>query len=344
MKIKPEEVKRAETSRAPQAFRIEVETANPKKAAPRIEFTQSAEQPVVVAAPMAEANARRPRLRWGYLLVTSLMALVSLWIALSLSNLIFNLFAWSLTLGWVSVGLAGVASLALSVFAVREVIGLLRLRRIERLQINTARAINQHDREAAASAQSELMGLYALRADMSWGYAQWRAHVKDIIDPPDAMRLAERLLLEPLDEVAHRIIAKRARRVTFLTTVTPTATLDILIVGSQNLMLIRELAEVYGGRPSFFSTLRLARMAATHLAVTAGLALSDNLLHLFVGKGLLGRLSARFGEGAINGILTARIGLAACEVLRPIVQTDSKRETLTRLIKELASYGGEPKA
>lgn len=331
-----------ETPRAPQAFRIEAETAKPKKTAPKIEFAKIEEHPLAVVAPMAEANARRPRLRWGYLLITSLMALISLWFALSLSKLILDLFTWSLTLGWVSVALAGLAGLALTVLALREIIGLFRLRRVERLQINTARAINLNDRKAAAAASAELISLYASRADLSWAYAQWRAHDKDIIDPPAAMRLAERLLLEPLDEVAHRIIAKRARRVTLLTTITPTATLDILLVGSQNLMMIRELAEVYGGRPSFFATLRLARMAATHLAVTAGLALSDNLLHLFVGKGLLGRLSARFGEGAINGILTSRIGLAACDVLRPIARTDSKRETLTSLIKELANFGGAP--
>ncbi len=331
-----------EFQRAPQAFRIDTETAQPKKTALKIEFAKLEEHSTTVTAPMAEASARRPRLRWGYLLVMSLLVLISLWFTLSLSKLITDLFAWSLTLGWVSVAFASLAGLALCLLALREIIGLFRLRKVERLQIHTAKAINQNDRKAAASAHAELISLYASRADLSWAYAQWRTHDKDIIDPPAAMRLAERLLLEPLDEVAHRIIAKRAKRVTLLTTVTPTATLDILLVGSQNLMMIRELAEVYGGRPSFFATLRLARMAATHLAVTAGLALSDNLLHLFVGKGLLGRLSARFGEGAINGILTSRIGLAACEVLRPIAKTDSKRETLTSLIKELATFGSEP--
>ena len=330
-----------EAPRTPQAFLIETETAKPKKSLPKIEFAKIEEHAVAIAAPMAEANARRPRLRWGYLFITSLLALASLWFGLSLSKLILDLFTWSLTLGWVSVALASFAGLALLILAIREVIGLFRLRKVERLQINTAKAINQNDRKSAAAAHAELISLYAPRADLSWAYAQWRAHDKDIIDPPAAMRLAERLLLEPLDEVAHRIIAKRARRVTLLTTVTPTATLDILLVGSQNLMMIRELAEVYGGRPSFFATLRLARMAATHLAVTASLALSDNLLHLFVGKGILGRLSARFGEGAINGILTSRIGLAACDVLRPIARTDTKRETLASLIKELANFNNE---
>ena len=328
--------------RQPQVFRIASEPTTTKKSAPKIEFAAPEERPLAIAAPMAQANARRPRLRWGYLLITSLLALISLWFALSLSKLILDLFTWSLTWGWLSVALASLAGVALAVLALREIIGLFRLRKVERLQINTAKAINQNDRKAATAAHAELVSLYASRPDLSWAFAQWRTHDQDIIDPPAAMRLAERLLLEPLDEVAHRVIAKRARRVTLLTTITPTATLDIILVGSQNLMMIRELAEVYGGRPSFLATLRLARMAATHLAVTASLALSDNLLHLFVGKGLLGRLSARFGEGAINGILTARIGLAACDVLRPIARTDSKRETLASLIKELASFGNEP--
>ncbi len=329
-------------TRAPQAFRIEAEQPRTKLRAPKIEFAPvEVEQRLAITAPMAEANAKRPRLRWGYLFVTALLSLVALWFSLSLAKLITDLFTWSLTLGWVSVGLAVIAGAALAAILLHEIIGIFRLRRIERLQIDTAKAINQNDRTAAANASKELHSLYAPRANMTWAVAKWHEHDQDIIDPAESMRLAERLLLAPLDEKAHQIIAKRSRRVTLLTTVTPTATLDIILVGSQNLIMIRELAELYGGRPSFFATLRLARMAATHLAVTASLALSDNLLHLFVGKTILGRLSARFGEGAINGILTTRIGLAACDVLRPIADTSSKRETLSSMIKQLATFGSE---
>ena len=142
---------------------------------------------------------------------------------------------------------------------------------------------------------------------------------------------------------ATSIIAKRARRVTLLTTVTPAAALDILFVGAQNLGMLREIASLYGGRPSTLATLRLARMVVTHLAVAGGLALSDNFLHLFVGKGILGRLSARFGEGAVNGILTARIGLAAREVCRPVPQEQSKREKLSNMVKELANFSDATK-
>ncbi len=80
-------------------------------------------------------------------------------------------------------------------------------------------------------------------------------------------------------------------------------------------------------------------MVATHLAVTGGLALSDNLIQHFVGKGLLGKLSARFGEGAVNGILTSRIGLAATDVCRPIPRETATRDTLTSLLKEVMTFG-----
>jgi putative membrane protein len=327
--------------RAPQAFKLDDDDALvelKRKPAAQIEFTSLPEPALPVEAPMAGANARRRSTPWGNILAGTLFSLILMWLGLWASNLIEAFFVKSMTLGWLSVALAATAGLALLAILTREIWGLLSLRHIERLQVDSARAINQNDKAAAKSAAAELKSLYASRAEMNWALKSWSEHEGDIIDPPEAMRLAERILLEPLDEVAHRIIARRARRVTLLTTVTPAATLDMILVGAQNIFMIREIAENYGGRPSFFATLRLARMVVTHLAVAGGLALSDNFIHLFVGKGILGKLSARFGEGAINGILTSRIGLAACEVCRPIAKEASKRETLSSLAKELADF------
>ena len=163
------------------------------------------------------------------------------------------------------------------------------------------------------------------------------------MDESDRLRLVERYLVAPRDEDAHRIIARAARRVTLITTVTPVAALDIAFVAVQNLRMVRELASLYGGRPSTLATLRLMRMVMSHLAVTGGLALSDSLLQHVVGKGLIGRLSSRFGEGAVNGILTARIGLAARDVCRPIPQDAGAKETLGSLLRELVSLDREAK-
>ena len=160
------------------------------------------------------------------------------------------------------------------------------------------------------------------------------------MDPADRVKLAERDLMKPLDEEANRIIARAARRVSVVTAFAPAA-LDIALVGAQNLRMLRELATLYGGRPGTLGTMRLAKMVAGHLAVTGGLALSDGVISAVIGKGLLGRLSARFGEGAVNGILTARIGLAALELCRPLPFLTQPKPGLSDFMREVVSFGGD---
>ncbi len=282
--------------------------------------------------------------RWGGLLAGALASLAMLWAGLAFTQLVEDAFARSPILGWAATGLAGVAGLAALAIIVREIWAMARLRRIEHIQIDAAHAINADDTPAAKRAVSQLQSLYAGRADAQMGLRDLKQYEADILDGRDRVKLAERLLVSPRDAEAHRIIAHAARRITLLTTVAPTPALDILFVAAQNLRMMREVATLYGGRPSFFATMRLVRMVLGHLAVTGGLALSDNLLQHVVGKGLLGRLSARFGEGAVNGILTARVGLAARDVCRPIPQETSAKETLGSLMKELVSTANEAEA
>jgi putative membrane protein len=285
--------------------------------------------------------ARPRRFRWGTLLMSALFLLVTMWAGLAVTQLVEDFFTRSPLLGWVALGVAGAAALAAAVIIAREIWALARLRRIEHIQIDAAHAINADDSAAANRAIDRLKSLYAARADAQLGLKELKQYESDIMDGRDRMKLADRHLVAWRDGEAHRIIAHAARRITLLTTVAPTPALDILFVAAQNLRMMRELATLYGGRPSTLATLRLARMVISHLAVTGGIALSDNLIQHVVGKGLLGRLSARFGEGTVNGILTARVGLAARDVCRPIPQEASAKETLGSLMKELVSSAPE---
>jgi putative membrane protein len=272
------------------------------------------------------------------LFFSALLGLVLLWLGLSVSELIEQLFIRSPALGYLGLGLAGLAALAALSIIFREIWGLMRLNRIEHIQSDAARAINHDDPDAAKRAFAGLRSLYAGRHDAALGLRLMAEHAADIMDPADRIRLADRDLVSRFDEDAHRIIARAARRVTMLTTITPAAALDILFVAAQNLRMLREIATLYGGRPSLLATMRLARMVIAHLALTGGLALSDNLVQHVLGKGLVGRLSARFGEGAVNGILTSRIGLAARDVCRPIPQESEAKETLSSLLRELVTF------
>ena len=47
------------------------------------------------------------------------------------------------------------------------------------------------------------------------------------------------------------------------------------------------------------------------------MAVGDSLLQQVVGHGIASRISAAMGEGVLNGLLTARVGLSALAVCRP---------------------------
>jgi putative membrane protein len=333
--------------RKPAAFRIagpddrRARTGQRVVPASRIRFDEPQGGAVVVAP---EPLRTRRSSRWGAMLVSALAGLLVIWLSVTISGFIESLFARSVALGWVAAALGTLAGIAAIAIIVREIWGLVRLGRIEHIQADAAHALNHDDAAAAARAVSSLRALYAGRADAALGLRELAEHDGAIMDPADRIKLADRDLVSPFDDEAHRIIARAARRVTMLTAVTPAAALDILFVAAQNLRMIREIATLYGGRPSTLATLKLARMVVKHLAVAGGLALSDSLVQHVIGKGLIGRLSARFGEGAVNGILTGRIGLAARDVCRPVPQEPQAKETLTALIREIASLGGESKS
>jgi putative membrane protein len=142
--------------------------------------------------------------------------------------------------------------------------------------------------------------------------------MEEIIDADDRLAIAERELLAPLDAQAKRAIAGAAKQVSLVTAVSPRAIVDVAFVIFAAVRLLRTLARIYGGRPGFFGFLRLAKAAFNHLAVTGGVAVGDSLMQQVLGLGLAARISAKLGEGVLNGLMTARFGLAALSVCRPL--------------------------
>ncbi len=65
------------------------------------------------------------------------------------------------------------------------------------------------------------------------------------------------------------------------------------------------------------------------------MAAGDSLLEQFIGQGLAAKLSARLGEGLVNGFLTARIGVAAIQTCRPAPFIATKGPTLPELMSEI---------
>lgn len=314
--------------RKPRAIDLELAEAEPDWLPPPA--------PEALPAPLAAAPlpAAGPRLS-GWLLsgITGLAVLgLGAWIA----GLVQSLFALGAFWGWLGAALAGVTLAAAAAIITREGLALWRLKKLEAWQAEAHAALNLHSREAANKLIRALDAAYAARPEMAKARASLASHGADIMDAPDRIRLAERELMAPLDAAAQALIANAVKRVTLITAITPSPALDMGFVAWQNLRLMRELASLYGGRPGTLASLRLARLAIAHIAVAGSLALSDQLLQQLLGKGLAGTLSARFGEGAVNGILTARMGLAAADLCRPLPWLAGKKPQLASFLAGLA--------
>lgn len=301
--------------RAPGAFSLDeavIETAPPAEL--EMEVPNADAETVIPTVP----GTRRKRFRWGRLFWVALGGLVALASGLALDRLVADLFARNDWLGWFGLGLAIAAALAAAVIVGREVAGIMLLEKIDALRLRGAAAAEADDGAEARGVARDLVALYRDRPDTATGRAAVAGHLKEIIDGRDLVHLTERDLLAPLDRDARRLVSEAAKRVSVVTAISPRAIVDIVFVLVATLGLIRRLADLYGGRPGLIGFLRLARHVVAHLAVTGGMAMSDSLVQQLVGHGLAARLSARLGEGVVNGLLTARVGLAAIDVCRPL--------------------------
>ncbi|HEX2255094.1 MAG TPA: TIGR01620 family protein, partial [Afifellaceae bacterium] len=228
---------------------------------------------------------------------------------------------------------------ALAVLALvsRELAGLLRLKRLARLRLQADEAAAANDQAGARAVARALVALYQGRPETAQGRRRLAGHAGEIIDGADLLRLAERDLVAPLDGRARAMISASARRVSVVTAVSPRAAVDLVFVLWESLRLVRRIAALYGGRPGTIGLARLSRAVVAHLAVTGTMAAGDTLIQQIVGHGVAARLSARLGEGIVNGLMTARIGLAAMDVCRPLPFLAAPRPRLKDLTGELVA-------
>ncbi|WP_149589575.1 YcjF family protein [Tabrizicola flagellatus] len=259
-------------------------------------------------------------------------ALFSLALSVAAWDFVAGLLARNVVLGWVAFGLVLAAVLAGLVLALREWGAFLRLRRLDGLREGAVTARATADLKAARKVVSGLVSLYAARGDTAWGRARLADREGEVMDADALLALAERELLSPLDAEARLVIEGAARQVATVTALVPLALADVATAAVANLRMIRRIAEIYGGRSGSFGSLKLLRRVFGSLVAAGALALTDDMIGSVAGGGVLSKLSRRFGEGVVNGALTARVGVAAMELCRPMPFVALDRPAVSSLV------------
>ncbi len=317
-------------SKTPVLIDLESETVqqSPADAPPVPEIAAPQGQAMQAAITLA---ARKPsRLtRWFWSLTGALLVAV---VSVAAWDFAMGLIARSPILGYTVTGLIAAILLVLLVVTLRELAAFARLKRLDTVKLAAEQALTSGALPEAQAAMAQLTKLYKNRDELSWAMARYEERAGDQLDADALLALGERELLGPLDALAIKEVEAAARQVATVTAIVPLALADVAVALTSNIRMIRRIAEVYGGRSGMLGNWRLVKAVMTHLVATGAVAVGDDMLGSLAGGGVLAKLSRRFGEGVINGALTARVGVAAIDVCRPLAFEAMPRPSVSALV------------
>jgi putative membrane protein len=325
----------------PQAAPVEVRMRKPGAFDAGVTLTPDELDPFLGEAdtlPPPPAPRRRglPLLQ---IFLTALGAIISVAFALWLDGLIRSLFSRNDWLGYAAIGVTAIGALALLGIVAREWLGMRRLAAVQALRDEAVKAALEPKPAKARAVLDKLVKLSESIPETAAGRAALARTAGEIIDAGGLLGLAEIELLGPTDRKVRQLILNASKRVSIVTAVSPRALVDLGYVLFESTRLVRSIAEAYGTKPGRLGMFRLFRDVIAHLAVTGSIAAGDSLVQQILGHGIASKLSARLGEGVVNGLMTARIGIAAMDLLRPLPFKALRRPGIGDFMGDLAGGG-----
>lgn len=177
---------------------------------------------------------------------------------------------------------------------------------------------------------------------------RWQSALHDTHNDKEVLELYSQLVQPILDKQARAEISRSAAESTLMIAVSPLAMVDMAFIGWRNIRLINRIAEIYGIELGYYSRLKLFRLVLVNIAFAGATELVREVGMDWLSQDLAARLSTRAAQGIGAGLLTARLGIKAMELCRPLPWIDDNKPKLGDFRKELigklkSTIGGKKK-
>jgi putative membrane protein len=203
----------------------------------------------------------------------------------------------------------------------REFAGLRQFKYQQNLKQQAQDIINEEGKIDAISLCDKIS--QRLPVDLAeFDHSSWQQLNLEEYNDVEIMQLYARNVLSQVDQKALKEIAKFSSESVVLVALSPIAIIDMLLMLWRNLRLVNKIAVLYGLKLSYWSRVKLIKQVIINMAYAGASELVADLGADLLGAELLGKLSARMAQGLGAGMLTARLGLKAMHLCRPIPFTE----------------------
>ena len=203
---------------------------------------------------------------------------------------------------------------------------------LDDIREQSARLLEGHDHGRAKDLITTLNVFYADKPQQVY-FQRCMEQLPDYSDDREVIEHIDRVFLQALDKEALRRISRFSGQTGVAVAISPWASVDMGLALWRSIKMINEVSQVYGFRPSLTHRYSLLKAVINQLALigVSEIVLEQTLEELGVSS-LSGIASLRFGQGVGAGIYSAKIGLAAMHVSRPIGFTEQQKPRLKSLL------------
>lgn len=238
---------------------------------------------------------------------------------------------------WLSVGwsafIAGLAAVGVGALC-KELWHLRKLKRHFSIQEQAERLIldNQVGQgEAFCHKLAELGDIHATNL----GYQRWKNSINNSHSDAEILELYDALVLEQQDKQALDIVTRYSTEAAVLVAVSPLAMADMILVGWRSFKMVEKLADLYGIELGYWSRLKLFKAVLVNMATAGASEMVVDASFDLLSMDLAAKVSTRAGQGIGVGILTARLGIKAMALLRPLPWVEQRRVKLSQVRKHI---------